>query len=379
MKPAAAQKLWEQIETFAAYGFNKAHSASYGRVAYQTSYMKANYPVEYLAALLTADSGDTEQIAIFVAEAKRMGIPVLPPDVNESGSVFTVVHSAVSADASEKGVSQAMLHRADTSNDSLRGDHFSAEKYAAPLEDAPRVLPNAIRFGLSSIKNFGEGISEAIIQERTERGTFTSLSDFLSRVGSKNLNRKSLESLIKCGALDSSSPSGRGTLLENIDTMLAYHREATAVAPQDSLFGAFMAPPPLSLPEGGEVSLLDKLAWEKELLGIYVSGHPLDAHEGVTKKAHLTIAKIKEEPQSGMPVILPVLVSVVRPILTKGGEKMAFVTVEDKTDSIETVIFPKLLKEHTAAIVAGTCLLIKGKVSVRNGETTLAIDELKPI
>ncbi|MFZ2500615.1 MAG: DNA polymerase III subunit alpha [Minisyncoccia bacterium] len=342
---AKAETIWSLIEPFAAYGFNKAHAASYGKVAYQTAYMKANYPVEYMTSLLTADSGDTEAISIFVNEAKRMGIPVLPPDVNESGSVFTVV-----------------------------GEN-----------------KDAIRFGLSSIKNFGEGISEAIITERKAHGTFNSLSDFLSRIsssaeggsafGGKNLNRKSLESLIKCGALDSLSTTigGRGTLLGSVDVMLAFHREATAVAPQDSLFGALIAPPPLTLPEGKATSLLDKLAWEKELLGIYVSGHPLDAYEALTKKAGTTIAKIKEEPRSGMAIILPVLVSVVRNILTKSGEKMAFVTVEDATDSIETVVFTKLFKEHATVIVPGHCLLIKGKVSIRNGETTLAIEELKPL
>jgi DNA polymerase-3 subunit alpha len=330
-----AEKLWELIEPFAAYGFNKAHAASYGKVAYQTAYMKANYPVEYLAALLTADSGDTDSIAIFVAEAKRMQIPVLPPDVNESGAVFTVV----------------------------------GEK------------KDAIRFGLSSIKNFGDGISGAIISERTTHGPFTTLSEFLSRVGSKNLNRKSLESLIKCGALDllSGDIGGRGTLLENIETLLAYHREATATAPQDSLFGALMAPPPLTIPGGKPISLTDKLTWEKELLGIYISGHPLDAHEAITKKALLSIARIKEEPKTGQAVILPVLVQVVRTILTKGGEKMAFITIGDTTDSIEAVIFPKLLKEHAAIVVPDTCLLIKGKVTVRNGEPSIAIEELKPL
>ncbi|MBU6388271.1 DNA polymerase III subunit alpha [Patescibacteria group bacterium] len=330
-----AEKLWSLIEPFAAYGFNKAHAASYGKVAYQTAYMKANYPVEYLSALLTADSGDTEQIAVFVAEASRMGIRVLPPDVNESGSVFTVV---------------------DAGNDT-------------------------IRFGLSSIKNFGEGISEAIIAERKARGPFTMLSDFLSRVGSKNLNRKSLESLIKSGALNSLSPGGggRSTLLEHIETLLEFHREATALAPQDSLFGALMAPAPLVLPPGKPISLLEKLAWEKELLGIYVSGHPLDAHEAVAKKAAFSIKKINEEPQPGMLLILPVLVSVVRAILTKGGEKMAFVTIEDTTDSIEAVMFPRLFKEHAALIAPGACLLVKGKVTVRNGEPSLAIEELKPL
>ena len=328
-----AEILWALIEPFAAYGFNKAHAASYGKVAYQTAYMKANYPVEYLSALLTADSGDTEQISIFVAEAKRMGVPVLPPDVNESGSVFTVVGE-----------------QKDT-----------------------------IRFGLSSIKNFGDGISEAIIMERKAHGLFKTLSDFLSRVGSKNLTKKSLESLIKCGALDSLCPSegGRGTLLENIEIMLAFHREATALAPQDSLFGALSAPPPLTLPSGKPISLLEKLAWEKELLGIYVSGHPLDAYEVIIKKAAFSIAKIKHEPQPGMLIILPVLVSVVRSILTKSGEKMAFITVEDNSESIEAVIFPKLFKEYALSIIPGVCFLVKGKISVRNGEVSLAIESLK--
>ncbi|MDP2652236.1 MAG: DNA polymerase III subunit alpha [bacterium] len=345
-----AEKLWSLIEPFAAYGFNKAHAASYGKVAYQTAYMKANYPVEYLASLLTADSGDTEQIALFVAEATRMGVKVLPPDVNESGTDFTVIQNV---------------------KDVVR-----------PTSDVGRTTSNineAIRFGLSSIKNFGDGISEAIISERKAHGAFKTLSDFLSRVGSKNLTRKSLESLIKCGALDSLNPS-RGTLLENIETILAFHRDATAVAPQDSLFGIALSPvPSLTLPAGKSISLLDKLAWEKELLGIYISGHPLDAHNGMVAKAKLTIAKIKAEPQPGMLIILPVLIVSVRALLTKSGEKMAFIKLEDKTDSIEAVVFPKLFKTHAAAIVPGACLLVKGKVSIRNGETSIAIEELKPL
>ncbi len=361
-----AEKLWLLIEPFAAYGFNKAHAASYGKVAYQTAYMKANYPVEYLAAVLTADSGDTDAIAVFVAEAKRMGIPVLPPDVNESGTAFTVVR--------REGVSVAGAPQTDEA----RTEQFSSKKIAYPETGMPSD-EDSIRFGLSSIKNFGDGISEAIISERAARGVFKNLSDFLSRIESKNLNRKSLESLIKCGALDSLNQS-RGTLLENIETLLSYHREITApTLSQGSLFSATMVPPQLALPEGKPVSLIDKLVWEKELLGIYVSGHPLDAHEATTKKASLSIKKIKEERQAGMLLILPVLVTVIRTILTKSGEKMAFLTVEDTTDSIEAVVFPKLFKEHAAIIAPGACLLVKGKVSVRNGEPSLAIEELKPL
>jgi DNA polymerase-3 subunit alpha len=339
LSPQKGEQIWKLIEPFAAYGFNKAHAASYGKVAYQTSYMKANYPVEYMTAVLTADAGDTESIAIFVDEAKRMGVPVLPPDVNESGSDFTVV-----------------------------GER-----------------KDAIRFGMTSIKNFGEGISEAIIAERKKNGQFKSLPDFLSRVGSKNLNKRSLESLIRCGALDSFAPQssaesgGRGTLLKNVEMMLAFHRDATKEAPQDSLFGGLtLAAPALNLVPGPEITIKDKLESEKELLGIYVSGHPLDAHEEVISKAKYTLEQIIAEP-TNLPLILALLVEEVRTVLTKGGEKMAFIKFGDRTESIEAVIFPKLYKEKSDIIKTGTCVLVKGSVSKRNGELSLSVENIKAL
>ncbi|MDO8624092.1 MAG: DNA polymerase III subunit alpha [bacterium] len=342
LTPENAEKIWTLIEPFAAYGFNKAHGASYGKVAYQTAYMKANYPVEYMAALLTADAGDTEQIAIYVAEAKRMSILVLPPDVNESGTVFTVVAKPSSEDGRPSG--EAAL--------------------------------GAIRFGLSSIKNFGDGVSDAILKAREAHGPYTSLADFLSRVGSKNLNHKSLEALIKCGALDSLAE--RSTLLENIETLLTFHRDATAVESQDSLFGTSLgSTPALSLKEAKPVSLGAKLEWEKELLGIYVSGHPLDAHEAATTKLRATISVIKSGPRPGLSVVLAVLVLESRNILTKGGEKMAFIKLADKTGEIEAVAFPRLYKEHAALLTPGVCLLIKANVTNRNGEISLALENVK--
>ncbi|MGH7175223.1 MAG: DNA polymerase III subunit alpha, partial [Minisyncoccia bacterium] len=246
------EQLWKLIEPFAAYGFNKAHAASYGKVAYQTAYMKANYPVEYLASVLTYERGDVERIAVYVAECKRMGIAVLPPDVNESGADFTIV-------------------------------------------------AGGIRFGLSSIKNFGEGVAKSIIDERKKSGAYANLADFLSRVGSKNLNRKSLESLIKCGALDSFEE--RGTLLADIETLLAFHKDAASEAPQDSLFASISSVPTLTLTAAAPVSLTEKLSWEKELLGIYVSGHPLDAHEATLAKSKHSFASLKSDPQPGLPII----------------------------------------------------------------------------
>jgi DNA polymerase-3 subunit alpha len=336
ISPAKANQLWKLIEPFAAYGFNKAHAACYGKVAYQTAYLKANYPVEYMAAVLTADAGDTASISVFVSECERMGIPVLPPDVNESGSDFTVV-----------------------------------------LGGGPEGQ-DAIRFGLSSIKNFGEGIATSIIEEREECGAYASLADFLSRVANRSLNRKSLESLIKGGALDRFGE--RGHLLAHIETLLAFHRDATAETPQDSLFGAMALAPTLTLPKAqGATPTSEKLAWEKELLGIYVSGHPLHAHASYREKAGTDLKRIKEDPMPGVTIILPVLITETKTYLTKGGDRMAFVTFDDTTDSIEAVIFPKLFKEHAAVIEPGSCILIKGTVSIRNGETTLAIDNLKPL
>ena len=356
--------MWELFEPFAAYGFNKAHAASYGKVAYQTAYMKANYPVEYMAALLTADSGDTEAIAALVAEASRMNIPVLPPDVNESGADFMVVRR-LGAGESPEGAPE---------HDGARPSKFSAENYASPEGGSPSR--GAVRFGLSSIKNFGDGVAHAILEERETHGPYASLSDFLSRVGSKNLNRKSLESLIKGGALDSLGE--RGQLLANIEALLAFHRDATASAPQDSLFGALGAPT-LGLLPAEPVSLKEKLEWEKELLGMYVSGHPLDAHTGLLAKTPFTLAKIKAEPQPGQPVVLPVLVAEVRTILTKSGEKMAFIKFADKTDTLEAVIFPKLFKEHSGLITPGACMVIKANVSKRGGELSLAVESLKAL
>ncbi|MDB5264468.1 MAG: polymerase subunit alpha, polymerase subunit alpha protein [Parcubacteria group bacterium] len=331
LSDAKGERLWKLIEPFAAYGFNKAHAACYGKVAYQTSYMKANYPVEYMAAVLTADAGDTESISTFVDECERMKIPVLPPDVNESGSDFTVA-----------------------------GEN-----------------KDVIRFGLTSIKNFGEGISESIIQERKAHGPFTSLADFLSRGGGKSLNRKSLECLIKSGALD--RYGDRGYLLSHIEYLLSFHKDSTATAPQDSLFGA-MAAPALTLPPSTtETPIGQKLLWEKELLGIYISGHPLDAHDEKAAKAGLTIAQIIENPHPGQTIILPVLVAESRALLTKKGDKMAFLKLEDRTESIEGVIFPKLYKDNAHLLAPGTCIMIKATVSGRNGETSLTLENLKAL
>ncbi len=334
MTKEKAERLWKLIEPFAAYGFNKAHAASYGRVAYQTAYMKANFPVEYMAALLTADAGNVDKVAEAIAECKRMGIAVLPPDVNESESDFTVVKGGSGKDE--------------------------------------------IRFGLSSIKNFGEGVGESIIAERKKNGRFTSLANFLERVTDKNLNRKALEALIKCGALDAFEE--RGVMLTNIETLLTFHRESTVgSAAQDSLFGAMSSFAALRLAPAKAATNEERLAWEKELLGLYISGHPLDKFKEKLQKRGTDIATMKSKTKEGMVTVIAGLIEEVRPILTKNGEQMAFIRIVDFSDKIETVLFPRVMNEYRALITPENCIAIKGRLSGRNGELSLIAEAVKAL
>jgi DNA polymerase-3 subunit alpha len=342
MTQEKADQLWKLIEPFAAYGFNKAHAASYGRVAYQTSYMKANFPAIYMSAVLTADSGDTEKIAEIIAECKRMGIEVLPPDINESLTGFAAI-------------------KGDTVENGERKDK--------------------IRFGLTTIKNFGEGIAAAIIEERKRGGQFKSLADFLERVTDKNLNKKSLESLIKAGALDAFSE--RGKMLANLEYLLEYHKEHSTGKNHDSLFSgelfAGSEMDSLRMVPAPEATLPDKLMWEKELLGLYISGHPLDMHGEAMKKSQMTIKDVKENLREGMQAVVYGLLESANPFLTKKGDKMFFLKIADYTSSIEAVVFPKLAKEFADIIIPDTCIAIKGRLSMRNGVHSVVVDKMKKL
>lgn len=338
-----ADTLWKLIEPFAAYGFNKAHAASYGRVAYQTAYMKANFPEIYMSAVLTADQGDVEKIGEFITECNKMKIPVLPPSVNESFSPFSVVKP-----------------------------ENPGEQYK-------------IRFGLTSIKNFGEGISKAITSERKNKGKFKSLSDFLERIVDKNLNKRSLEPLIKTGALDEFGE--RGQLLANIENLLKYNKDVGKMSSdQDSLFGIF---------EGGKhenfklepaepATQTMKLAWEKDLLGLYISGHPLDKYKHIFEKQQITVKKIKEETEAMKKLVdngkaVGGIIQEVREIITKKNEPMAFIKIADLTDTIEAVVFPRTYAQYKSIIVPEKCVAMIAKISERNGEISLIIDRMKEL
>ncbi len=328
-------ELWSLIEPFAAYGFNKAHAASYGRVAYQTAYMKANYPVEYMCAILTAESGDTEKVAEIISESQKIGIVVLPPDINASFKDFTVVNNS---EERGKGI---------------------------------------IRFGLHTIKGLGADIAEAIIAERKLHGEFTSLTHFLDRVTHKNLNKKSLEALIKSGAMDVFAE--RGQLLANIEVMLEYNRQRQDIGNQISLFGSETMEMSLKLGYADPIKTEDKLRWEKELLGLYVSGHPLDRVRDKIEKSGISIRRIRQEMRVDASVTFACIIEEVKPIITKKNDRMAFVKIADFSGSIECVIFPKGFTELHNVLVPEACVAIVAKISERNGEKSLIIEKAKAI
>jgi DNA polymerase-3 subunit alpha len=325
-----AEAIWKLIEPFAAYGFNKGHAASYGKVAYQTAYMKALYPADYMAALMTADSGNIEQIASHVGECVRQGIKVMPPDVNESFETFTV--------ASEK----------------------------------------VIRFGLNSIKNFGDGAAKAIIDERASGGAFASLGDFASRVGSAHINRRAVESLIKAGALD--RWGDRADMLVKMDGIVAAQgARADSNENQGALFAVSTTAPVIDIKQEDATPLGDKLEWEKELLGMYVSGHPTDRFKDALAKYQGSIHAARIEDRNGFPMVVGGVVDTAKTILTKKGERMGFFTLADRDGSIEAVAFPRTYHEHKDALTPGAYVLIKGKVSHRNGEPSILIDAVKKL
>jgi DNA polymerase-3 subunit alpha len=331
MKKDKAEELWDLFEPFAGYGFNKAHAASYGKVAYQTAYMKANYPAEYMTAVLSAESGDMETIAEAIIECGRMGLPVLPPDINESFGDFT-------------------------------------------------VLSDKIRFGLYTIKNLGTEIAEVIVTERKKKGPFISLPNFLERITHRNLNKKSLEALIQAGAFDSLGID-RATILANLDRLLAYNRDVGVDRQNQGSLFTLMADtssvPSLKLDPAPPATLQEKLAWEKELLGLYVSGHPLEPYRAKFTEAN-SIKNLKQKKENTA-VVVGGLIEEVRPVMTKRGDRMAFFKLADFTDRIEVVAFSRQYEQYKELLVAEKCIAIRGQLSLRNGEASIVLESAKEL
>jgi DNA polymerase-3 subunit alpha len=288
-----------------------------------------------MTAVLTAESGDVEMVAEIITECKHMKIPVLPPDINESFGDFTTI----------------------------KGEDTQVDQ---------------IRFGLSSIKNLGEGIAEFIIAEREKSGKFKGYADFLERVSHRNLNKKSLEALIKSGALDSLGED-RGALLHNIDIAIDYNKEhAKRSLDQDSLFGGLPTGslPRLRMRASPEVPQRERLIWEKELLGLYVSGHPLDEWKEVLTSTGTSI-KGMEDAHEGVEYILAGIIEEERRVTTKKGEHMAFLRLADFTGTIELVLFPRTLTEFKDAVAQDRCIKIKGRYSKRNDSPSIIVEKLK--
>ena len=336
MTAKKAQEFWTLIEPFAAYGFNKAHAASYGLVAYQTAFMKANYPVEYMTAIMTSESGDIEKVAEIIHECEKMKIQVLPPNINESFGGFTVIKGS---------------------------DHKEGR---------------AIRFGLYTIKNLGTDIANAIIEERKTNGKFKSLADFFERINHKNLNKKSVEALTKSGAMDDLAE--RNMIVGNLETLLSFNKETRNVASQDSLFGAIGGiEVKLSLIPQTEATIKEKLTWEKELLGLYISGHPLNAYKDKIEKFGTLIKKIQTEAKVDTQVTVAAIIDEIKIVTTKSNNRMAFIKISDFSGSIDAVIFTKLYETTKDILIADTIIALKGKVTERNGEKSIAIDNFKKI
>jgi len=312
-----ATKIWQFIEPFAGYGFPKAHAVCYGLLAYRTAWLKANHPVEFMAALLSSLKNNADKVAEYLAECTLMKVPIKPPDVNESGTDFT-------------------------------------------------VSGGAIRFGLGAVRNVGEGAIAELIAKRSEQ-RFESLADLCARVDGRQVNRRVLESLIKAGALDAFG--GRAALLAGLDGAIDYGQQITQERElgQTSLFGGESAGhmPPPALPSTPEASAAARLAQEKEAIGVYISGHPLaDKAQELARRTTSTIAALRESAEDEL-VTVGGVITAARRVITRAGDQMLIARLEDLTGSIETVAFPKWYAELAPILTPDVIVAIKGRVKER--------------
>ncbi|MDP3685355.1 MAG: DNA polymerase III subunit alpha [bacterium] len=353
-----AEKIFAFIEPFANYGFNRAHAVCYALIAYQTAYLKTHYPAAFMAALLTSDENDTDRIAIEVPECTAMGIPVLPPDVNESGEHFTVVRGVGSR---ESGVGNPMSH-------------------PTPNTSHPTPSPEAIRFGLLAVKNVGAGVVRAILEARATGGPFQTLADFFRRAQTREFNRKAAESLTKAGALDALGE--RNAILENLDHLLQFSRNAQkqALEGQEALFAASGegGAPTIPLRPAPPTPPRQRLQWEKELLGLYVSGHPVAAVSHLLAGRTTPIKDISAD-LVDYSVRVGGIVTKVQRVITRTRETMVFATLEDQTGSIEVLVFPKILAANPGLWAEEQVLIVEGRVNDRDGTPKVLCEEAERV
>jgi DNA polymerase-3 subunit alpha len=336
-KKAAA--IFDLLEKFADYGFNKSHSAAYSLISYRTCWLKAHYPVEFMCAVLSNEINDTDKISFYVDEAKRMGLTILPPDLNRS-----------------------MLK-------------FVPEEHAGAA---------AIRYGLSGIKNVGEGAMAEAVTERERRGPFSTLEDFASRMDPRAVNRKSMECLVKCGAFDFTGVE-RAQMVEDLEPVLAasasHHRDLSAG--QQSLFGAETLP---MAPRGGgrqrarPFGESELLSFEKELLGFYVTAHPLDAYRGsVEKGKFVSVASLEELDDRATVRVAGILDAVEKKFTKSSGKPCAFLALEDFSGKVEVRVWSEAFEKYVGQLVPGRVVQISGRLDKRDDKPAVTATEIKPL
>ncbi len=341
-----ANRIYDQIIDFASYAFNKAHAVCYAQIAYETAYLKCHYPREYMAALMTSVLDSTTKISEYISECKDLGIAVLPPDVNRSDDQFTVT---------EEG----------------------------------------IRFGLGAVKNIGVGFVKTLMQEREAGGPFASLEDFCQRLSSSDLNKRTVENLIKCGAMDCFG-ARRSQQLVVYETVMSAVADAKKhnVEGQMGLFDMFeetqdFKPATVPLPDIPELTAQEKMQMEKETTGLYLSGHPMDDYREKVKKAGaVPIGEIMEDSTEegegnfadGETVAVAGIVTKVKSKTTKNGSLMAYVTLEDDTGAMELLCFSRVLGTYGGCLQENSAVLVKGKISLRDEkEPQLMADSAVPL
>ncbi|MBP8124339.1 MAG: DNA polymerase III subunit alpha [Caldilineaceae bacterium] len=354
----AATDIYADIEFFARYGFNKSHAADYAVITVQTAFLKATYPVEYMAALLLIERDKTEKVVNFISECRRMGIQVLPPDVNYSGLDFEIQ---------------------EVPPDSPVG---AAKKDPSIAFNFPVAEGSAIRYGMAAVKNVGAGPVQVIIDARNEGGPFKSLEEFCDRTDLRAVGKRALECLFKVGAFDRFGK--RSQLLDVMEEMIARSagihiaRDSGQLSMFDLMGGAdTVVSAPIKLPDIEEAKPRERLAWERELVGVFVTSHPLEEVAANWQKVVTCSCAELDEMYNDRTVVMAGMINSLRTITTKKGDAMAFVQLEDLQGQCEVVVFPRTYAEYRDLLVPDNIILVKGKAQSREGRTTVLADSIQ--